>query len=89
MAVLLAGESYNSKAWSEVGRTDTVANSLSAPARGQRQTCFGLGSVEARGVSFPARPVLNRMLTSERFLLPLNATRRPRVPPHAAGDVPV
>lgn len=30
MAVLLAGEGYNAKAWSEVGRTDTVANSLSA-----------------------------------------------------------
>ena len=31
MAVLLAGEGHNAKAYSEVGRTDTVANSLSEP----------------------------------------------------------
>lgn len=42
MAVLLAGEGHNAKAYSEVGRTDTVANSLSEQmcgwtCRNQRQ----------------------------------------------------
>ncbi|KAI7845503.1 hypothetical protein COHA_000926 [Chlorella ohadii] len=33
MAVLLAGDGYNAKAWSEVGRTDTVCNSLNPEFR--------------------------------------------------------
>jgi len=32
MAVLLGSDGYNSNAWSELGRTDTVANSLCACA---------------------------------------------------------
>jgi hypothetical protein len=33
MAVLLGGEGYKSSKWSELGRTDTVANSLSEQGR--------------------------------------------------------
>lgn len=42
MAVLLEGEGYIAKAWNEVGRTDTVVNSLSAPRAVTERSCAGI-----------------------------------------------